>query len=139
MRFAAGAVKAASRAARAEQASAKRENAGVAGSAQLSSALLALRASHRGFRPSNDKIKIGGSSYKFLTGDDAGVRGDWKAAKRYSVADGTRLDIEWMTDQFYVSKMDVSAVPEPASSALLTGVGLFGLALLRRRLNGDLS
>ena len=85
-----------------------------------------------------DKITIGGLSHTFLPGHFAGD-GDWLAAGPYSVAAGTTLDIEFVDEQFYVSKMDVSAVPDAASASLLMGVSLFGLALMRRRLNTDLS
>ena len=85
-----------------------------------------------------DKIKIGGVSHTFLLSHSASA-GDWLAAGPYSVAAGTSFDIAWETDQFYLSKMNVEAVPDAASAAHLMGVSLFGLALLRRRLNGDLS
>lgn len=48
------------------------------------------------------------------------------------VAAGSAFTIGFNDQQFYVSGMDVSAVPEPSTLGLL-GLGLVGLAFMRRR------
>lgn len=52
----------------------------------------------------------------------------------YSVAANTKFSIAFNDQQFYVSGMEVTAVPEPGSLALL-GAGLLGMGVLRRRKN----
>jgi hypothetical protein len=80
-------------------------------------------------------INIGGSNYTFGGADGPNGSGDFLKTGPYSVAANTPFNIEWVDEQFYLSKMDVSVVPEPPS-AVLAVVGLFALALLTWRLNG---
>jgi hypothetical protein len=74
-----------------------------------------------------DTINIGGSSYALA---NAGG-GEWLKSGPFAVAADTSFNIFWETDQFYVSKMVVTAVPEP-TSGLLIATALVALAARRR-------
>jgi hypothetical protein len=87
------------------------------------------------FSLSGDSITIGGSSYGFPAAPF--VIGDLKATGPWNVAAGASFDIGWETDQFYMSLMDVTAVPEPAS-VFGAGLGVLGIGLLRRYFNRPL-
>jgi hypothetical protein len=50
----------------------------------------------------------------------------------FSATGGVAFDIGYYNEQFYISGMDVRAVPEPGTLGLL-GAGLLGFGLLRRR------
>jgi hypothetical protein len=86
------------------------------------------------FSLTGNTINIGGLPFLFAAGDrDITFGNDWKAGP-FAAAANTSFDISFVDEQFYVSKIEFTSVPEPAS-ALGTGLGIIGLALLRRRRN----
>jgi hypothetical protein len=71
-------------------------------------------------------------SSAFAAGDDVGG-GDFSRVVNFNLAANTDYSISYSDRQFYVSSITVSAVPEPASLALMC-IGVMGLALASKRL-----
>ena len=83
---------------------------------------------HDGGFGAGDMVEIGGTSYPVQTGYAGGPNG----IGSFTLAAGEVLDVHFVNEQFYVSAMDIRAVPEPGTLALL-GIGLFGMGLASRR------
>jgi len=75
---------------------------------------------HDGGFDSGDKVTIDGSSYDVNTGYAGGNNG----IGSFSLLAGEKLKVAYNNEQFYVSGMEVSAVPIPAA------IWLFGTALI---------
>ena len=70
---------------------------------------------------------VTGNPYNGLNNVDAN---NWLGP--YSATGGVAFDIGFINEQFYISGMEVRAVPAPGTLALL-GIGLFGIGMSRRR------
>jgi hypothetical protein len=92
------------------------------------------------FLLNGNTISIGGAAFLFNAGHrDATFGNDWKVSNAYIA--NTSIDIAHtgppLGEQFYLSKMEVTAVPEPAS-VFGAGLGVLGIGLLRRYFNRPL-
>ena len=76
--------------------------------------------SHDGGFDSADKVTIDGVGYDVTTG----YAGDGNGIGSFSLSAGQILEIAYNNEEFYVSAMEVSAVPVPAA------IWLFGTALI---------
>lgn len=79
---------------------------------------------HDGGFASDAKINIGGTATPVNKTDGFGGP--------LMLKSGDTLEVSYNNTQFYVQKMDVTSVPEPATLGLL-GLGLLGLGLRSRR------
>jgi hypothetical protein len=77
----------------------------------------------------NNSITIGGSNFLFANGG-AGL--DSSTTNPYFVAAGTAFKLSYVDEEFYLSKMTASAVPEP-STIVLAAIGLLGLGVIAKR------
>lgn len=83
---------------------------------------------HDGGLATGDKVTIDGNQYDVALGVVGGANG----IGSFTVAAGDTLNVEYYNQQLYISGMEVTSVPEPATLGLM-GLGLLGLALRSRR------
>jgi len=81
---------------------------------------------HDGGLGAGDQALIQGSAYDIRTGYAGGKNG----VGSFSVSAGTAFDIAYKTEEFYVSAIEFTKVPEPGSAALFA-LGLFSLISIR--------
>lgn len=83
---------------------------------------------HDGGFGAGDLVTIGGSDFAVGTGYVGGNNG----IGPFMLGKGSELLVRYKNEEFYISGMEVSTVPEPSTLALV-GLGIIGLGLRSRR------
>ena len=86
---------------------------------------------HDGGFDALDMVKIAGTDFLVKEGYAGGVNG----IGSFNVSGNTPFLVAFSNEQFYVSGMEVTAVPDGGVTAGLLGAALLGLGALRRRFN----
>ncbi len=88
---------------------------------------------HDGGFDTGDMIDIDGDLFAVTTG----IAGDANGIGSFMVAAGDIFDISFYNEQFYLSAMEVSAVPEP-SIIMLLGLGFLAFGVARQKKSRNL-
>lgn len=86
---------------------------------------------HDGGFGSGDNVKIDGGVFKLATGYAGGANG----IGSFTAAAGYAFDISHLNEEFYISAIEFSAVPEPGALMLLL-VGILAVFTARKTLAG---
>jgi hypothetical protein len=89
---------------------------------------------HDGGFGAGDLVKIDGADFAVMTGYAGGANG----IGSFNVSANTAFKVAFSNEQFYISGMDVTAVPDEATTLVLLTVGMVSLFAMKLRVSGSI-